>query len=138
MFRQVGISANNRLLRRSQPYRNQRIINVIRSVYFTGGVSSFARRFHLIFPTHCNSQGVAKREMPDAMVALVATAVSFSCLMLRHNAYLKYRCTQPSWTGEMAKRTPLTSQQRDTRMSTKAMSTRSRTCGIGIQISTTR
>lgn len=76
MFPQVGVSVNDRLLKRSQPYRNERIINVIRSVYFTGGASSFMRRFDHLFPRYRDGQGVMKTEVPDAMVALVATAVS--------------------------------------------------------------
>jgi len=77
MFLQVGVSVDDRLLKRSQPYRNKRIINVIHSTYFTGGVSSFARRFDHLFPRHRDGQGVMKTEVPYAMVALVATAVSF-------------------------------------------------------------
>jgi len=71
----VGTSVDDRLLKRSQPYRNERIIKVIRSVYFTGGVTSFARRFDHLFPRYRDSQGVMKPEVPEAMVALVATAV---------------------------------------------------------------
>ena len=48
---------------------------MIHSMYFTGGVSSFARRFDHKFPRYRDSQGVVKTEVPAAMVALVATAV---------------------------------------------------------------
>ena len=82
MFDKFGILLDDRLLKRSQPYRNERIIRVIRDMYFTGGVSSFARRFNNLFPCYCDRQGVMKPEVPDQMVALVATAVSSSCSML--------------------------------------------------------
>jgi hypothetical protein len=60
---------------RTRPYRNARIISIIRDLYFTGGTSSFAHRFRRRFPTHENNDGVILREVPIAMVALVATAV---------------------------------------------------------------
>ena len=44
-------------------------------MYFTGGVSSFRRRFDRLFPRYRDGEGVMKPEVPDAMVALVATAV---------------------------------------------------------------
>src|SRR5712691_9759319 len=69
--------SGDRLLKRSQPYRNQRIINVIRDVYFTGGVASFATRYHRLFPRYHDSQGVTKLEVPEPMLALVATAVIY-------------------------------------------------------------
>lgn len=77
MFYQIGGSSGKRLLKRSQPYRNERIINVIRDMYFTGGVSSFAMRFDRFFPRYRDSQGVVRIEVPEAMVALVATAVRY-------------------------------------------------------------
>ncbi|KAN0118798.1 hypothetical protein V8E52_004909 [Russula decolorans] len=70
-----GRSMKDRLLRRSQPYRNERIINVIHNMYFTGGVSSFARRFNNMFVRFCDDQGAMIPVVPDAMVALVATEV---------------------------------------------------------------
>ncbi|KAN0109460.1 hypothetical protein V8E52_009254 [Russula decolorans] len=70
-----GRSMKDRLLRRSQPYRNERIINVIHNMYFTGGVSSFARRFNNMFVRFRDDQGAMIPVVPDAMVALVATAV---------------------------------------------------------------
>jgi hypothetical protein len=75
ILHQDGASSNHRLLRRSQPYRNERIINTIREIYFTGGVASFATRFKHFFPRHRDSQGVTKTKVSDQMVALVATAV---------------------------------------------------------------
>ena len=77
MFLQVGPTLKERLLRRTQPYRNKRIVNVIHNMYFTGGVHSFARRFDHLFPHYRDSQGVKKIEVPAQMVALVATAVRF-------------------------------------------------------------
>ena len=60
----------------SRPYRNQRIITVIRDLYFMGGVTSFAHRFDHLFPSHQHYNGMTMREVPIPMVALVATAVS--------------------------------------------------------------
>ena len=67
---------------RSRPYRNQRIITVIHDLYFTGGITSFATRFDHLFPTHRHNNGVTMREVPTPMVALVATAVSYSVYAL--------------------------------------------------------
>jgi hypothetical protein len=61
---------------RSRPYRNNRIIKVIRALYFTGGSTSFSSRFHRLFPVFRDANAVWKHEVPIPMVALVATAVS--------------------------------------------------------------
>jgi hypothetical protein len=61
---------------RSRPYRNDRIITVIRDLYFSGGSTSFASRFHHIFPVFRDSEAKPRYEVPIPMVALVATAVS--------------------------------------------------------------
>ncbi|KAI9431989.1 hypothetical protein H4582DRAFT_2084278 [Lactarius indigo] len=63
------------LVRTSHPYRNPRIIAVIRDLYFTGGSTSFVARFHHLFPTYQGEDGVVSREVPMPMVALVATAL---------------------------------------------------------------
>jgi len=72
-------SSNDDLLsylpRRTRPYRNIRIINVIRDLYFSGGTNSFVNRFRMEFPVHQGSDGVVLREVPVPMVALVATAL---------------------------------------------------------------
>jgi hypothetical protein len=52
MFRQVAGAANDRILKRSQPYRNQRIVNVIHDLYFTGGEESFATSFNHRFTSY--------------------------------------------------------------------------------------
>ncbi len=65
----------DRVAHYSQPYRSQHIINVIRDVYFTGGMSSFATCFNRSFPRYHDNLGVTRPEVPEAMVALVATAV---------------------------------------------------------------
>ncbi len=65
----------NYLLLRTRPYRNIRIVNVIRDLYFVGGSNSFARRFCEQFPVHQGNDGMVLREVPMPMVALVATAV---------------------------------------------------------------
>ncbi|KAI9429942.1 hypothetical protein BJY52DRAFT_1200336 [Lactarius psammicola] len=69
-----GMGANGPV-RRSQPYRNDRIIAVIRDLYFSGGSTSFAARFEHLFPTYQGANGVVNREVPIPMVALVATAL---------------------------------------------------------------
>ncbi|KAI9438454.1 hypothetical protein BJY52DRAFT_1195946 [Lactarius psammicola] len=63
------------LMRRTQPYRNDRIFKVIRDLYFTGGSTSFATRFGYLFPTTEGSDGKTRHEVPIPMVALVATAL---------------------------------------------------------------
>jgi hypothetical protein len=62
---------------RSHPYHNDRIINAIRDLYFSGGHMPFASRFGSYFPSCDHCDNVTRREVPIAMVALVATAVSF-------------------------------------------------------------
>ncbi|KAI9443421.1 hypothetical protein H4582DRAFT_2054425 [Lactarius indigo] len=60
---------------RTHPYRNECIISVIRDLFFTGGMSSFASRFAHLFPEHQGHDGVSTREVPVPMVALVVTAM---------------------------------------------------------------
>lgn len=71
-----------KLPRRTRPYRNDRIITAIRDIFFTGGPTSFARRFASSFPTHQGFGGVDKPEVPVPMVALVATAVRSTFIRL--------------------------------------------------------
>ncbi|KAN0109426.1 hypothetical protein V8E52_009301, partial [Russula decolorans] len=52
---------------RTRPYRNIRILNVIRDLFFTGGNMSFANRFRSRFPVHQGNDGVVKREVPITM-----------------------------------------------------------------------
>jgi hypothetical protein len=68
-------NALNGVVKRSQPYRNERIITVIRDLYFTGYPMSFAVKYEDRFPLHRGDDGTASREVPIPMVALVATAV---------------------------------------------------------------
>lgn len=71
------VDGSGRLLRRTRPYRNPRIIQAIRDLYFSGGgTASFAARFSHLFPVFQDSDGKTNREVPIPMVALVATAVS--------------------------------------------------------------
>jgi hypothetical protein len=72
----------NGLVLRARPYRNERIISVIRDLYFSGGTTSFAARFSHCFPTHPGHDGEPRNEVPVAMVALVATAVSEALFLL--------------------------------------------------------
>jgi hypothetical protein len=60
---------------RSKPYRNERIVEVLRDLFFVGGSLSYANRYANKFPEVTGSDGVAAREVPVCMVALVATAV---------------------------------------------------------------
>jgi hypothetical protein len=59
----------------SKPYRNDRIVTVLRALFFTGGSSSYAHRYAHKFPVFMSTDGVAMRGVPKPMVALVATAV---------------------------------------------------------------
>jgi hypothetical protein len=59
---------------RTKPYRNNQIISVISTLYFTGGPSSFVSRFSDLFPRVDGSYH-GKKEMPIILTALVATAV---------------------------------------------------------------
>jgi len=61
---------------RTRPYRNPRIIRVIQDIYFAGGNDSFAYQHRVHFPMSENAEGVMVHEVPVAMVALAATAVS--------------------------------------------------------------
>ncbi|KAN0124676.1 hypothetical protein V8E53_012645 [Lactarius tabidus] len=63
------------LVMRSRPYRNDRIINAIRDLYFSGGHMSFASRCSSHFPSCDHCDNVTRREVPVPMVALVATAL---------------------------------------------------------------
>lgn len=73
---------------RTRPYRNRRIISVMRALFFTGGDKSFATRFEHLFPVHEDDNGVQTREVPEPMVALVATAVSWGVFALKSRANL--------------------------------------------------
>lgn len=68
-------------MRRSQPYRNDRIITVIRDLYFAGGASSLAAKYAHLFPFYEGDDGRSSWEVPVPMVALVATAVSLVLLL---------------------------------------------------------
>ncbi|KAN0128955.1 hypothetical protein V8E53_013217 [Lactarius tabidus] len=59
----------------SQPYCNDRIITVIRDLYFNGGHMSFANRYCYLFPRRELSDNVLQYEVPMPMVVLVATAL---------------------------------------------------------------
>ena len=110
---------------RTRPYRNPRIIAVLRDLYFSGGTSSFAHRFRRQFPVHESDGGTVMREMPVPMVALVATAVSTSLLMSDVELTLQSSSTLPSKSGERESTSPWISRQTHILMFTMAMSTRS-------------
>ncbi|KAN0129043.1 hypothetical protein V8E53_013193 [Lactarius tabidus] len=76
--------SHNNLVMRTRPYRNDRIINVIRDMFFAGGAASFARRFRYLFPTYEARHGEETLEVPIVMVALVATALYVTLYEWRH------------------------------------------------------
>jgi hypothetical protein len=84
-----------------RPYRNDRIITVIRDLYFTGGAKSFAARFGFKFDTFEERDGTFSREVPIPMLALVATAVSqtFDCISApdKHNISSTLPSTNGVW-----------------------------------------
>ncbi|KAI9456714.1 hypothetical protein BJY52DRAFT_1187790 [Lactarius psammicola] len=60
-----GQGGGNAPVRHLQPYRNERIIRVIRDLYFTGGNSSFSARFSHLFPGSYSNMGyVMEYEVP--------------------------------------------------------------------------
>lgn len=63
------------LIKRSLPYRNDRVISVLHECFFSGGSTSFATRFNRLFTTNDGISPV-HREVSLPMVSLVATAVS--------------------------------------------------------------
>jgi len=64
------------LVYRTRPYRNDRIITILRNMFFGGGLKSFAARFDSDFPRFEERDGTTSCEVPIPMLALVATAVS--------------------------------------------------------------
>ncbi|KAN0111331.1 hypothetical protein V8E52_008606 [Russula decolorans] len=60
---------------RHKPYRNKWIVTAIRTLFFTGGTSAYAHRFDSKFPRFRGPDGALVREVPEAMLTLVATAV---------------------------------------------------------------
>ncbi|KAN0139137.1 hypothetical protein V8E53_003026 [Lactarius tabidus] len=69
------LNAPSGLVMRSRPYRNERIVSTLRDLYFTGGSTSFARRYLYLFPTWESREGEISHEVPIPMVALAATAL---------------------------------------------------------------
>jgi hypothetical protein len=91
-----------------RPYRNDRIIMILRDLYFSGGPKSFAARFDYHFPRFEERDGTTSCEVPAPMLALVATAVSQSSIGLHQhhdNHYISF--TLPSMSGVMALTTRL-------------------------------
>jgi hypothetical protein len=60
---------------RTRPYRNPAIIRIIRDIYFVGGSGSFAN-YHSSRFASLEENGSTRLQVPKAMVAFVATAVS--------------------------------------------------------------
>ena len=70
------------LLRRTHPFRNERITTIIGELYFQGGASSFAAWFSHLFPRYEGVDGITRHEVPKPMVAFVGTAVSPSLSLI--------------------------------------------------------
>ena len=95
-------NAPNALVMHLRPYRKDRLICVIRNMYFTGRATSFAKQFQYIFSTSKDRQGETIYKVPMPMVALVATAVRrniFSCQVF-HLFYKLYAALYKWRTGE--------------------------------------
>jgi hypothetical protein len=60
---------------RHKPYQNKRIVTAIRTLFFTGGTSAYAHWFDSKFPRFRGPDGALVREVPEVMLALVATVV---------------------------------------------------------------
>jgi hypothetical protein len=94
---------------RSKPYRNDRIVVVMKTTFFTGGSSSYAHRYADKFNIFTGTDGVAKREVPKPMVALVATAVRARYqtvfILIKYLSYMR-----PSASGARAFIRPLISR----------------------------
>jgi hypothetical protein len=63
------------LVQRTQPYRNNWIIRVIRDLFFSGGTTSFTARHNNRFIRHHVDSSISCH-VPMVMVSLVATGVS--------------------------------------------------------------
>ena len=87
---------------RTLPYRNPRIIAAIQDSYFSGGSLSVAHRYSSQFPTFQRSDGVVVHEVPKAMLALAATAVSptADCKVYSNIFYQVYDAIYDWQTGE--------------------------------------
>jgi hypothetical protein len=107
---------------RSRPYRNDRIIAIIRDMYFSGGAMSFARKFQYLFPTYETREGNISYKVPLPMVALVATAVSQLILWLLLFS-LHTSSMRQSTSGALASSRLRSSQQTHILMFTLATST---------------
>lgn len=101
---------------RSRPYRHSHIITVIRDLCFTGGINSLAHRYRSRFPSFQTDEQVVY-EVPSAMVALVATAVSANLYLV---AFILTQCISSmsaSMSGVLAGINPLSFQQMHSSMS---------------------
>jgi hypothetical protein len=94
---------------RTRPYRNERIITVLRDLIFSGGASSFATRHEAHFPRQYAGSSIIF-EVPIAMVALFATGVCWNHMFL--NSILTCFSFMPRFTsGEQANASLSTSLQ---------------------------
>ena len=77
------------LVRRTLPFRNARIITVLRDRFFSGESKSFVNQFSGIFTIE-DGISPARREVPLAMVCLVATAVSCESNVFLNSALISF------------------------------------------------
>ena len=121
----------------SRPYQHSHIILVIWDLCFTGGSNSLAHRFHSRFPSF-EADGEVVYQVPTAMVALVATAVSAKSL---HGQFVLMWCISSmpaSTSGVLAGINPQSFQQMPSLMCTLVTCTLSiislRTSLVGFSI----
>ncbi|KAF8262615.1 hypothetical protein EI94DRAFT_1704624 [Lactarius quietus] len=77
---------------RSQPYRSTVIISVLCALFFTGAVP-FVQRHAKHFPSYQAAEGTANREVPKAMVAIVATGLYAALKEWSTGEYKRYHFT---------------------------------------------
>jgi hypothetical protein len=98
---------------------------MIHVLYFTGGANLLSVCFHRLFPTGFgdNGHGTMEHEVPIAMVALVAMAVSEYLSIHVSKLTLIASCMHPSMSGTPAYASMWSSQQVHISMFIMAMST---------------
>jgi hypothetical protein len=112
---------NRSLVLRTRPYRNDRLTTVIRDLYFSGGATSFATRFDRLFIRR-NGNSPVTREIPGAMLCLVATAVRYRVLVVSSTLNQGFSSSMlPSMNGTQASENTSTSAQHRLSTSTPVM-----------------
>jgi len=100
------------LVRRTLPFRNARIISVLRERFFTGGSMLFVNLFSRIFTIQDGISPV-RREVPLPMVCLVATGVSWKSNVFLNSAlmFFFYSYMPPFTSGRRARNNTWNSPQ---------------------------